>query len=131
MKRDCAAKQLFLVRLSAIMLDKSFHGFVNDTAIALHKSKLYYVMLKYVEDGSIPTSPLWKKSVTSSLIRFYVNEWEARTSTTIMLYIHRYNRNIMLLPYVFIHFIALNCWGLFFCCTVDCVSSLLHRIWIS
>ena len=81
LERKCAAKQLFLLRLSAFMLDKSIYGFVNDIAIALCKFNLFDVMLKYVEDGSFPSKFLWKNSVTSSISRFYVNEWEARTST--------------------------------------------------
>ena len=60
LERNCAAKQLFLLRLSAFMLDKSIYGFVNDIAIALHKFNLFYVMLKYVEDGSFPSKLLWK-----------------------------------------------------------------------
>ena len=79
--RNCAAKQLFLLRLSAFMLDKSIYGFVNDIAIALCKFNLFDVMLKYVEDGSFPSRMLWKNSVTSNINIFYVNEWEARTST--------------------------------------------------
>ena len=63
------------------MLDKSIYGFVKDIAIALHKFSLYDVMLIYAEDGSFPSRFLWKNSVTSSISRFYVNEWEARTST--------------------------------------------------
>ena len=38
-------------------------------------------MLKYVDDGSFPSRFPWKNSVTSSISRFYVNEWEIRTST--------------------------------------------------
>ena len=81
LERNCAAKQLFLLGLSAFMLDKSIYGFVNDIAIALHKFNFFDVMLKYVEDGSFPSRLLWKNSVTSSISRFYLNELEARTST--------------------------------------------------
>ena len=81
LERNCAAKQLFLLRLSAFMLDKSSYGFVNDIAIALRKFNLFDVMLKYVEYGFFPSKLLCKNPVTSSISRFHVNEWEARTST--------------------------------------------------
>ena len=63
LERNCAAKQLFLLRLSAFMLDKSIYGFVNDIAIALCKFNLFDVMLKYIEDGSFPSRMLWKNYI--------------------------------------------------------------------
>ena len=63
LERNCAAKQLFLLRLSAFMFDKSIYGFVNDIAIALCRFNLFDVMLKYVEDGSFPSRLLWKNSL--------------------------------------------------------------------